>query len=132
MPATVLEWKMVPGKDLPEPVIKDDRETFPSHVVTQVLEWLVSAQAKHIALATKPEPIVIALGEKGAAGSIRFATPASPIQPLSFTHGRIELHMRDRHTSMVLATYCYLCAMSSDGRHIVGPQLTITQKGLIQ
>lgn len=132
MPAKVLEWKMVPGRDLPEPVIHDDRDSFSADVVREVLNWLLTSQLKFQAQATKPEPIVIALGEPGKDGSIKFNTLATKVRAVTFTHGRIELHMRDKHTRMVIATYVYLCALASDGRQIVGPQLVIKQKARIQ
>lgn len=132
MPVKVLEWKLAPGNDLPEPVVEDDRASFPENVVRDVLNWLTTSQLQMQAKATQPEPIIIALGEPGKDGSIKFDTLATKVQAVTFTHGRIELHMRDRHTKIVLATFVYLCALSSDGRHIVGPKLVAKQKAQIQ
>lgn len=131
MPARVLKWNAVPGKDLPEPLIEDDRGTFSPDVVRQVLEWLTSSQLRLQAEATQPEPIIIALGEKDKDGSIRFDTLESKVQAVSFTHGRIEVHMRDKRTRMILATYVFLCALATDGRQIIGPRLFIKQKAQV-
>lgn len=123
----VTRWQPVMGKPLPEPVIEDDSEHFDPQAVKNVRDWLVSTAQAFIN--GKPTPMTIFLtNELLSPWTIVTTIGAGIKEEVIFKHATIELHLVDKRTKKVVATYHYLVARTSDNkRDIVGPQLKVLQ-----
>jgi hypothetical protein len=124
MALRVLEWKPIPGRALPDPVVLDDAEAFPPQVVAQV-RGMLRADAPRIQAQEGAHPLILNL----ALG--RVEVPGAPIHQIhTFTcqPGTAEIILRDRRTQMIIARYHYLVARFPDGKVIVGDQLQIQQE----
>jgi hypothetical protein len=127
----VREWRAEPGRDLPEPVLADDRGAYPAEVVTQILAFVESRREE---LAAKgPTPQVIALGRALPLRGARFAGTDKPpekvgigVQVTEWEYGTFEVILRDRRTKAALAYYHYAGAREVTRNHvIVGPRLEV-------
>lgn len=133
MALKVKEWKPVPGRPLPDPVIEDDRAFFPETIVRNILDWL---EATKLTFRTeKPRGQTLVLANAGEEPKIRFGEGADrpPDEVIrgygsfEFDHGSIELVLREKANGLVIAKYYYVVARTPDGKMIVGPQVNIVQ-----
>lgn len=136
----VTQWRMVPGSDIPEPVITDDRAKYPASLVTNILAWLESQKAEHIAKHRPTDQLItLARPGDGPQGGVQFIGSAEAAESsgtgrtVKFECGTFELILRDKKTRTPLVKYHYLHARNrANGDTIAGPVLWSEVVGKIQ
>lgn len=128
----VLQWNPVPGKPLPEPVIKDDRDKFTEGTVRHVLQWLNQLRPEFEKLG-KPTEIIVRIDREINARTNKVTNvrlkveygrgPLVPMGVASFRPCTEELLLKSRRRGLIEAKYTYLAARDERGRCIVGPLL---------
>jgi hypothetical protein len=125
-----------PGQPLPDPVFEDDRDEFPSEVVTAILQWM--EQQKPAFNFHEPTPTLVSIEAvkpiRGLAEGVHRVSvvygrgEGVKLEQYHFTAATLEFTLRDKSKGPISATYRYLAVRDQAGRAIIGPRLGAEQK----
>lgn len=132
MPIKVKAWLShvkdlaVPG-NFPVPLLSDDRDKFPLPQVKVILDWLESAYVSRELAEQPPTRLIIKLANRSEPGKVEgtIVIPDSlhlMAGDIELQRGVFEIVLRDNAAQIVLGSYHYMGATTSDGRVIVLPK----------
>ena len=107
MPIQVLDWRPVPGRTLPDPIIKDDSSHFDPQVVAHVRQWLQQSLPAFADGEPTPQTIFLS-NDLWSPWCLVSTVGDGVIEDVAFKHATVDLLLRDKRASLIIAKYRYL------------------------